>query len=95
MRTVTLFVVPEMPVNEQALEAIEALPEIQLEIVTCPSSMHDWYVFPFVKDEENCGYYGLSGVEFFVSQVQHDGPGSRSLGLTEGTDTQGNSVAAH
>lgn len=67
-RVVSLFLVPGMSDNALALEEMKKLPGQPPEVVTCPQSMRESYVFPFVKDEEDSSYYGLNGVRLFVSR---------------------------
>lgn len=65
--TVTLFAIPGDPdSNRVALQTIGSIPNVKVEIVSCPHSSREWFIFPFVRDEEGIPYYGLEGIKSFT-----------------------------
>ncbi len=72
-RHVALFFIPDMVnENDRANSALSELPEIQLEEIQCEVSMRRMYQCPFIMDEvTKLNYYGVDGIEAFVSEFTH------------------------
>ncbi|MBV9468609.1 MAG: hypothetical protein JOZ57_05140 [Abitibacteriaceae bacterium] len=67
-KPVTLFLVPGRTQNQEAVEKLRSITSLEFEIVNVPEAMEELYPCPFVTDEKNDGYYGLSGIDFFIRQ---------------------------
>lgn len=65
-RKISLFVVPGMEGNVQALKTVRHLPDTQVEEVPCPDTMKEWFDLPFIRDEDGVSYYGIEGITSFV-----------------------------
>jgi hypothetical protein len=58
--------------NDEALRRARAtlrrLPDATIQVSYCPQTVAEWYECPFVRDERGHEYFGLDGIEFFVTQ---------------------------
>lgn len=52
----------------RAYEALQQLPNAEVQISICPSSVAEWFECPFVRDEQGQAFFGLDGIEFYVAQ---------------------------
>ncbi|MFA6082179.1 MAG: hypothetical protein WC773_02045 [Patescibacteria group bacterium] len=63
---VSLFVITDGADNDEAMSEMKKVPGLEFELVTCPSTMDELFVCPFVKDEDDRGYYGPRSIRGFV-----------------------------
>jgi hypothetical protein len=54
--------------TRRAIEALERLPETEIQVSYCPRSVADWFECPFVRVDDGHEFFGLSGIKFFVKQ---------------------------
>lgn len=71
-RKISLFVVPGMEGNVEALKTVRHLPDTQVEEVPCPTTLTEWFDLPFVRDEDGISYYGIEGITSFAEAVAAD-----------------------
>jgi len=66
-QTVRLVTTDDGEQTHQAYAALERLPDVDIRISYCPRSVAKWFQCPFIQDEEGLEYFGLEGIEYFVS----------------------------
>ncbi len=68
MSQLTVFTTPTT-VSRETLQTLSALPGYDVEEVSCPQSATEWFLFPFLRDEEGVPYYGSDGIDFFIDRT--------------------------
>ena len=66
--TIRLIATGDDEQTQRAMAALEALPNTNIEVSYCPTTVADWFECPFVRDESGQEFFGLDGIEFFVAK---------------------------
>ena len=69
MSQLTVFTTPTTAVSRETIKTLCALPGYDVEEVSCPQSATEWFLFPFLRDEEGVPYYGPDGIDFFIARA--------------------------
>lgn len=65
---VKLFIGPNDEDNEQAFRTLSKLPDTEIEVVRGASTIVNYVPMPFIESNIGYRYFGLVGIESFVSK---------------------------